>query len=53
MSIDYAFKRGDDDEDKKLLPTIVMVDHKNGGIWAVPVDNKGNNGPSVKAVGCM
>ena len=50
VSIDYAFKRGEEDEDMRMMPTIVMVDHKSGGIWAIPVDNKGNNEPGVKGV---
>ena len=43
MSIEFAFRKGDDDEDIRMMPVIVVVDHKTGGLWVIPVDAQGNN----------
>ena len=41
-SIHYAFKQGNGDEDAALTPCMVMVDYTENGMWAFPVDQKGD-----------
>ena len=49
ISMDYAFKLGNDDEDESLLPCLVMAEHKESGLWVFPTDSKGD---WALAVGC-